>query len=224
MALRGRRRPGLRAGAPTLALAAVATGTTAALVAVEYGRVWRRGRAPLPADAEEPLKAAAEAAAETAEVAIVGYREASTRENALFNLLASFVITFITVRSVTFVLRERPSFGPFRNLMVGTRHIHHFVPGIALAFASGGVAIVTRNETLERWMALPFGAGMGLTLDESALLLELDDVYWSEEGILSVQITLAVTALLAATALAARVLLRGEQEVLPAPTHDGPGR
>jgi hypothetical protein len=217
-----RRRNGLRAGAPTLALAVVAVGTTAALVAVEYGRVWRRGRAPLPADAEEPLKAAAEAAAETAEVAIVGYREASTRENALLNLLASFVITFISVRSVTYVLRERPSFGPFRNLKVGQRHIHHFVPGITLAFASGGVAIVTRNETLERWMALPFGAGMGLTLDESALLLELDDVYWSEEGILSVQITLAVTALLAATALAARVLLRGEQEVLPTP--DGPGR
>ena len=101
--------------------------------------------------------------------------------------------------------------------MVGRRHIHHFVPGIMLAFVAGGVAIVTRNETVERWMALPFGAGMGLTLDESALLLELDDVYWSEEGILSVQITLAVTALLAATALAARVLLRGEQEVLPAP-------
>ena len=205
-------------------LAAVATATVAALVAVEYGRVWRRGRAPLPTDADEPLKAAAEAAAETAEVAIVGYREASTRENALFNLLASFVITFITVRSVTFLLRERAKVGPFRDLVVGRRHIHHFVPGITLAFVAGGVAIVTRNETVERWMAVPFGAGMGLTLDESALLLELDDVYWSEEGILSVQITLAVTALLATTALAARLLLRGEQEVLPDSPPVSPGR
>jgi len=204
-------------------LAVVAAGTVGALVAVEYGRVWKRGRAPLPADADEPFKAAAEAAAETAEVAIVGYREASTRENALFNLLASFVISFVSVRSVTYLLRERPSVGPFRDLKVGRRHIHHFIPGITLAFVSGGVAIVTRNETLERWMALPFGAGMGLTLDESALLLELDDVYWSEEGILSVQITLAVTALLAATALAARVLLRGEQEVLPDATPAAPG-
>ncbi|HEX5910140.1 MAG TPA: hypothetical protein VFY44_06570, partial [Thermoleophilaceae bacterium] len=122
-----------------------------------------------------------------------------------------------------YLLRERPSVGPFRNVKVGTRHIHHFVPGIALAFASGGAAIVTRNDTVERWMALPFGVGMGLTLDESALLLELDDVYWSEEGILSVQITLAVTALLAATALAARVLMRGEQEVLPGLPPDAPG-
>jgi len=224
MALRRNGRRGLRAGAPTLVLAVVAAGTVGALVVVEYGRVWKRGRAPLPAEADEPLKAAAEAAAETAEVAIVGYREASTRENALFNMLASFVLTFVSVRSVTFLLRERASVGPFRDLMVGTRHIHHFVPGIALAFVSGGVAIVTRNETLERWMALPFGAGMGLTLDESALLLELDDVYWSEEGILSVQITLAVTALLAATALAARVLIRGEQEVLPDTPPPPPGR
>ena len=75
-----------------MVLAAAAAATTGAVVAVEFARVWRRGRAPLPAEAEEPLRAAAEAAAETAEVAIVGYREASTRENALFNLLASFVV------------------------------------------------------------------------------------------------------------------------------------
>jgi len=57
---------------------------------------------------------------------------------------------------------------------------------------------------------------MGLTMDESALLLELDDVYWSEEGVVSVQITMAVTALLAAVALASRFLRRGEQMVLEA--------
>ena len=62
--------------------------------------------------------------------------------------------------------------------------------------------------------ALPFGLGMALTLDESALLLELDDVYWSEEGILSVQITLTAMAGLAAFALALRVLRRGEARVL----------
>ena len=223
MALRQRNR-GLRAGAPTVVLAALAAGTTGALAGVEFGRVWKRGRAPLPTEADEPLKAAAEAAAETAEVAIAGYRAASTRDNALLNLLASFVISFISVRSVTYLLRERSSVGPFRNLVVGKRHVHHFVPGITLAFVSGSIALVTRNDTVERWMALPFGAGMGMTLDESALLLELDDVYWSEEGILSVQITLAVTALLAAAGLAARVLLRGEQQVLPDPALDPEGR
>jgi hypothetical protein len=132
----------------------------------------------------------------------------------MFNLLASFATTFILTRSVTYLLRGRRSFGPFRNLRVGHRHIHHYVPGIILAFASGTGAILTRNERLEPWLAVPFGAGMGLTLDESALLLELEDVYWSREGLLSVQVTLTVTAMLGALALGLRFLRRGEQIVL----------
>ena len=62
---------------------------------------------------------------------------------------------------------------------------------------------------------------MGLTLDESALLLELDDVYWTEEGVISVQIALAVTAMLSALVLALRFLRRGEQVVLE--EHDAAG-
>jgi len=83
-----------------------------------------------------------------------------------------------------------------------------------MAFSSGAGAILTRKETLEPKLAVPFGVGMGLTLDESALLLELDDVYWTREGLLSVQITMAVAALLASLALALRFLRRGEQVVL----------
>jgi hypothetical protein len=97
---------------------------------------------------------------------------------------------------------------------VGRRHIHHFVPGIVIAFVSGAAAILIHDERLEPWLAVPFGAGMGLTLDESALLLELEDVYWSREGLLSVQITLAVIAMLGALALGLRFLWRGEQVVL----------
>jgi hypothetical protein len=88
------------------------------------------------------------------------------------------------------------------------------VPGIVIAFGSGTGAILARDERLDPKLAVPFGVGMGLTLDESALLLELDDVYWTREGLLSVQITLAVTALLASLALALRFLRRGEQAVL----------
>jgi hypothetical protein len=97
---------------------------------------------------------------------------------------------------------------------VGRRHIHHFVPGIALAFAAGAIGIVSRDARLEPILAVPFGIGLGLTLDESALLLELEDVYWTEEGLLSVQITLAVMAMLGALALSVRFLRRGEQLVL----------
>ena len=209
-----RRRRALSPGRGTLALGAAATGTVAALVVIEVRRAWRRGSAPALRDTDHPILAAEEAVADAARVARAGYREVSTRENSMFNLLTSFAATFILVRSVTYALRRRPTLGPFRNLRVGRRHIHHFVPGIVIAFAAGAAAILTRDERLEPWLAVPFGAGMGLTLDESALLLDLEDVYWSREGLLSVQITLAVMAMLGALALALRFLWRGEQVVL----------
>jgi hypothetical protein len=216
MRLRRRRRP-LAPGRGTLVLGVLASGGVATVVVGEVGRVWKRGRAPLPPDADDLFLAAEEAVVETAEVARVGYREVSTRENSMFNLLTSFAATFLTVRSITYMLRERRTVGPFRNVRLGRRHIHHFVPGIVIAFAAGAAAILTRDEDLEPWLALPFGVGMGLTLDESALLLELEDVYWSREGLLSVQITLAVMSLLGALALGLRVLRRGEEVVLEAP-------
>jgi hypothetical protein len=204
----------LTLGRGTLALGALATAAVATVVAVEVGRVWRRGSAPPLTEADDALQAAAEAVAETAEVARTGYRQVSTRENAMFNLLVSFFTTFVLARSITTLLRSRSRVGPFRSMRVGRRHIHHFVPGIVMAFTAGAAAIVTRDEDLDARLAVPFGIGMGLTLDESALLLELDDVYWSEEGILSVQIGMATAALLAAVALAGRFLRRGEQVVL----------
>jgi hypothetical protein len=198
----------------TIVLGVIAAGTTATVLAGEIGRIWRRGSAPLPSETDELLPAAQEAVTEAVEVAVAGYQDVSTRETATFNLLSSFVITFVSVRSVTWVLRKRDRVGPFRNVVVGRRHIHHFVPGIVLAFTSGAIAILTRNESIEPKLAIPFGAGMGLTLDESALLLELEDVYWSERGLVGVQITLAVTALIGALALGVRFIRRGEQLVL----------
>jgi len=213
--VRRRRRPlPLSPGRGTLALGAVATTAVAAVIVVEVRRAWRRGSAPALRDTDHPILAAEEAVADAARVARVGYQEVSTRENSMFNLLTSFATTFILVRSVTYALRGRRTVGPFRNVRVGRRHIHHFVPGIVIAFGAGAAAILTRDERFEPWLAVPFGVGIGLTLDESALLLELEDVYWSREGLLSVQITLAVIAMLGALALALRFLWRGEQVVL----------
>jgi hypothetical protein len=213
--MRRRRRRPLAPGRGTLALGVLATGAVVAVVVAEVRRAWRRGSAPALRDTEHPILAAEEAVAEAARVARAGYREVSTRENSLFNLLTSFSATFILVRSVTYGLRRRPSIGPFRNMRVGHRHIHHYVPGIVIAFLAGAGGIVSRDERLEPILAVPFGIGMGLTLDESALLLELEDVYWSREGLLSVQITLTVISMLGALALALRFLRRGEELVLP---------
>src|SRR4029079_2097086 len=193
-----------------------AAGVTAiGAFAVELGRVWRRGSAPLPAEADSVTAAAVEAAVETTDVAVAGYQAAPAQENALFNLFASFVVSLLASRAIAFLLRDRHRVGPFRNVRVNDRHIHHFVPGIALAFASGAVAIVTRNEDLEPRLALLFGTGMGMTMDEAALLLELDDVYWTEEGLLGVQIGAGLVALLGALAIGLRFLQRGEERVLP---------
>ena len=168
----------------------------------------------MPADAESVVEAAVEAGVETTAVAVAGYQAAPPQENALFNLFASFVVSLLASRAIAFGLRDRRRLGPFRNVKVGRRHIHHFVPGIVLAFISGAIAIVTRNEDLEPRLALLFGAGMGMTMDEAALLLELDDVYWTEEGLLSVQIAAGLASLLAALAIGLRFLQRGEERIL----------
>ncbi len=215
MGLRRRRQRGFAAvERKTIALGVAAYAVTAAALLAEFGRIWRRGSAPLPGETDRVLDAAAEAAGETVAAAVSGYRETPRRENALFNLLVSFVGVVLARARDHLPLRRRSRVGPFRNLQIGKRHIHHFVPGILLAFGSGAAAILTDNEEIEPRLALVFGSGMGLTLDESALLLELDDVYWSREGVLSVQITLAAMALISATVLGLRFLRRGEAVVL----------
>jgi hypothetical protein len=224
------RRRRLRAERRTrgIAFAALLTGGTVA--ASEIGRVWRRGSAPLPTEvavmdsdmvhridpeaAARIAAAGAEAFGQTVEVAVAGYQQGSAGENALLNLLGSFTLTWAFVRTSTHTIRRRGRFGPFGDLVLGQHHIHHFVPGILLAFLAGGASVVSRNAALDPWLAVPFGAGVALTLDESALLLKLDDVYWTEEGIVSVQISLTVVSMLSAVVLALRLLRRGERVVL----------
>jgi hypothetical protein len=209
-----RRRRRAQSDHRTLALGILALTTTCGVAAGELARVWRRGAAPLPAEAEDVLEAAGEAARQTVEVAVAGYREGGPAESALLGVLVSFTVGLGAVRGTTHVIHTRGSFGPFRNLTVGPRHIHHFVPGIALAFLAGGAAIVSPRGRLTPWLAVPFGTGLALTLDESALLLDLDDVYWTEGGIVSVQIALGALGMLSALILALRLLRRGESRVL----------
>jgi hypothetical protein len=205
-----------RAERRTLGLAVLALASTGSVAVVELARVWKRGSAPLPAETEDVFAAAEEAARQTVEVAVTGFREGSAREGALLNMLLSFTVSFGLVRGITHLVRRRGRVGPFGDIKFGRRHIHHFVPGIVIAFLAGGVSIVTRDEALDTLLAVPFGLGMALTLDESALLIELDDVYWSERGVLSVEITLAALGMLSTLALALRLLHRGEARVLPA--------
>ena len=217
MALKRGRRPGptWHLHDPlTRALAALAVVGTTGVVGGEVLRVWRRGSAPLPHETDDVLAAAGEAIEQTVEVAVEGIREGSLRENAALSLLVSFNTFWLLTRVSTSRIRNRGRWGPFRDAKFGRTHVHHFVPGIALMMIAGGISIASANERLDPWLAIPFGYGAALTLDESALLLRLEDVYWSEEGVLSVQVALATSAVASAIAIATRTFRRGERKVL----------
>ena len=72
-------------------------------------------------------------------------------------------------------------------------------------------ALLTDDDRLEQQLAVPMGAGIGLTFDEAALLLDLRDVYWMREGLLSVQLSLGAAAILSTAILTLRILRRGER-------------
>ena len=177
-------------------------------MAGQFGRMLRR-RTHKPGDGEALVEAAPAAALDTVGVAVSGYAATPRSETVLFNLLAGFLGAFALVRISTLGIRDR--WWPFQNVRVGGRHIHHFVPGIVLAFGSGTAALLTDDDALEDRLAIPMGIGMGLTFDEAALLLDLRDVYWTREGLLSIQLSLGATATLSIAILTQRMLRRGEQ-------------
>jgi hypothetical protein len=212
----GRDLPGLRAGElraerVTVGLAVVAMATAGTLVTGELLRLARRRRESKQAETPTDLVAAAGLATrDTIAVARRGIRATPHHETVLFNMLQGFLGAFALARLSTWGIRH--GWWPTPDITIGGRHIHHFVPGIVLAFGSGIAGLTTRSEGAEATLAIPFGAGIGLTMDEAALLLDLRDVYWTREGILSVQVSLGVTATLAAAVLALRMLRRGEEK------------
>jgi hypothetical protein len=212
-----RRKSARRADRLTLGLATVAVGTAGTVILTEVVRLARRRIRPaavpeiLHEGPERTLETAATATQDAVAVLVEGYEATSRTEKVLFNMLTGFVSAFALVRLSTAGIRR--GWWPAGNVRVGGRHIHHFVPGILIAFGSGAVALLTQSEKLETTLAIPFGAGIGLTFDEAALLLDLRDVYWTREGILSVQVSLGLAATLGGTILGLRMLRRGEEQV-----------
>lgn len=108
--------------------------------------------------------------------------------------LVSFVVTFAVTRLVTRMIRAGR--GPFRNVTPGGMHVHHVVPGVLLMTVGGFTAFAGgRHGWGAGVAAVVFGTGAGLVLDEFALVLHLDDVYWTKEGTQSVEVVLVTFAL-----------------------------
>jgi hypothetical protein len=192
-------------------LAAVAMAGAGAVIVDQFGRLLARRAHDRRSEEHLLGLAPAEAAKDTVSVAVRGYVAAPRSETVLFNLLGGFLGAFATVRLSTWAIRDR--WGPFRNVHIRGHHVHHFVPGILIAFASGTAALLTEDDELEQRLAIPMGAGIGLTFDEAALLLDLRDVYWTREGLLSVQLSLGATAILSIAILTQRMLRRGERSL-----------
>ncbi|GAA1231232.1 hypothetical protein GCM10009665_21990 [Kitasatospora nipponensis] len=96
-------------------------------------------------------------------------------------MLGAFVLTFLVTRMVTRLIRAGR--GPFRNVEVGGTHVHHQVYGILAMVVAGAIEFTYRpGSPGAQILAVLFGAGAALTLDEFALWLHLKDVYWAREG------------------------------------------
>jgi hypothetical protein len=112
-----------------------------------------------------------------------------TGRSAALWVLVGFVITYAATRRITLRIRARAQQGADRDgsavkdVFIGGVHIHHQVWGILLVMVVG--LLEFRFGPQPPWrevLAALFGAGAALALDEFALWLHLEDVYWTEEG------------------------------------------
>jgi hypothetical protein len=117
-----------------------------------------------------------------------------------FLVLMAFLLSFGFIRSSAHMIRAQVSWWPGNVETSSGTHIHHLVWGILLLLVFGYLGITTEPDS--PWgeiMAALFGVGMGLTLDEFALWLNLEDVYWQEKGRQSIDAVIVTALLLALT-------------------------
>jgi hypothetical protein len=105
------------------------------------------------------------------------------KERQMFST-ASFFATFASVRAITHSIRAQR--GPFRNITLGGRHIHHLTFGIAGLLGVGYLWLLEvgtdDQKRSSRITSMMYGSGAALTLDEFALWLNLADDYWNKQG------------------------------------------
>ncbi|MGC5025134.1 hypothetical protein ACLQ3K_10315 [Tsukamurella sp. DT100] len=105
----------------------------------------------------------------------------------------AFVVTFVATRSVTRMIRA--GHGPFHDVSAGGVHLHHSTPGLLLLVAGAFTAVGAAGRAPWAYLAaLLVGVGASLVLDEFAMIFHLKDVYWSQEGQLSVSVVTLAAA------------------------------
>lgn len=121
-----------------------------------------------------------------------------------------FFAGFGTVRAITHAIKAGK--GPFRNISPGGKHIHHMTFGIVGLLGVGylwmlEVGTETRQRTESRLTSFVYGVGSALTLDEFALWLNLEDVYWAKEGRESIDAVVLFGSLLSLSLVGKNMLL-----------------
>jgi hypothetical protein len=127
------------------------------------------------------------------------------RRERMFLASIAFLLAFSIVRAITSLIRA--GLGPFRNVEPGGVHVHHLVWGILLLLLVGylwlaqvGSGAPGASVWASRLTSALFGVGAALTLDEFALWLTLEDVYWTAQGRESIDAVVIFAALLSAGA------------------------
>ncbi len=118
------------------------------------------------------------------------YSFQDTRRERLFLSSLGFDLGAISARVITHMIRR--GIGPFHNLTRNGHHLHHLVFGITGLIGTGYLWLVIADDAdqqraIHRATSFAYGVGSALTLDEFALWLDLEDVYWTEQGKVSVQ-------------------------------------
>ncbi|HEY0391592.1 MAG TPA: hypothetical protein VGC63_07785 [Solirubrobacterales bacterium] len=119
-------------------------------------------------------------------------------EQAVFLVLVGFLGSFAFIRMSTRIIRsESISWWPGNIESETGVHLHHLVFGIVTMMAAGTLGFASDGITpFTEICALFFGIGVGLTIDEFALWVHLEDVYWAEEGRSSVDATVIAASLM----------------------------
>jgi hypothetical protein len=104
-------------------------------------------------------------------------------ERAGLILLGAMLLSFLLIRLSTRLMRSpKVTWWPGSIKTEGGLHVHHLVFGIVMMLFAGFLLALQLDSPWMELSAAAFGIGAGLTLDEYALWLQLEDVYWAEEG------------------------------------------
>jgi hypothetical protein len=119
-------------------------------------------------------------------------------EQGVFLVLVGFIGAFAFIRMSTRIIRsESVSWWPGNIESESGLHLHHLVFGIVTMMAAGTLGFVADGRApLMEICALLFGVGVGLTIDEFALWVHLEDVYWAEEGRSSIDATVIAASVM----------------------------